>query len=111
MGFGNPGLSGGLLRKGVQLYIDVMFKIVSDPFYQCLIMMAFEETLGAYFLVLYILMAAKTHWLYWHALNWVIVAIECMLDPFLVTCYFGKPLHNSVQENFKHVLLNGCMFH
>ena len=111
VGFGNPDLFGSLLGKGVQLNIDGKFKIVPDPFYQCLIIMAFDETLGAYVPVLYILMTVKTHWLYWHALHWVIVAMKYRLDPFLVTRDFKKPLHNAVREQFKHILLNGCLLH
>ena len=87
------------------------FKIVPDPFYQCFIIMAFDETLGVYVPVLYILMTAKNHCLYWHELHWVVVDMKCRLDPFSFTCNFEKPLHNAVQEKFKHVLLNGWMFH
>ena len=111
VGFGNPGLFGSLLGKGFQLYIDGTFKIVPDPFYQCLIIMSFNKTLGVYVPMVYILMTAKTHWLYWHALHWVVVATKFRLDPFLVTCNFDKPSHNAVREQFKHVLLNGCLFH
>ena len=111
VGFGNPGLCGSLLGEIVQLYIYGTFKIIPYPFYQCLIIMAFGETLGVYVPVLYILMTVKTHWLYWYALHWVIVATELRLDPFLVTCDFDKPLHNAVREKSKHVLLNGCMLH
>ena len=111
VGFGNPCLLGSLLGKGVQLYIDGTFKIVPNPFYQCLIIMAFDETLGVYVPVLYILMTAKNQWLYWHALHWVIVSTRCRIDPFSITCDFEKPLHNAVREQFKHVILNGCLFH
>ena len=111
VGFGNPGLFGDLLGKGLKLYIDGTFKIVLDPFYQCLVVMAFDETFGVYIPVLYIMMNAKTHCLYWHALHWVIVATKCRLDPFSFTCDFEKPLHNAVLEQFRHVLLNGCLLH
>ena len=111
MGFRNPGLFGSLSGKGFELYIDGMFKIMPDPFYQCLIIMAFDETLGVYVPVLYILMNAKPHWLDWHAFHWFIIAMKCRLDPFSVTCDFEKTLHNAVREQFKHVLLNGCLFH
>ena len=87
---------GSLLGKGVQLYIDSTFNIVPDPFYQCLIVMAFDETLGVYVPVLYILITTKTHWLYWNALHCVIVAKMRRLDPFSVTFYFEKPSHNVV---------------
>ena len=60
VGFGNPGLFGSLLGKGVQLYIDGTFKIVPDPFYQCFVIIAFDETLGVYVPLLYIRMTAKT---------------------------------------------------
>ena len=93
-GVWESGLFGILLGRRVQLYIDGTLK--PDPFYQCLMIMAFNEKLGVYVPVLYILMTAKNHWLYWHDLHWVIVATKFRLDPFLVTCDFGKPLHNAV---------------
>ena len=102
---------GRLLGKGVQLYIDGKFNIVPDSFDQCLIIMAFEETLRVYVPVMYILMNVKTHCIYWHAVHWVIVATKCSLHPFSVTCNFEKPLYNAVREQFKHVILNGCLFH
>ena len=52
VGFGNSGLLGSLLDsllgKGVQLYIDGTFKIVPGPFYQCLVIMASDETLNIF---------------------------------------------------------------
>ena len=111
LGFGNPGLFRSLLGKGVQLYIDGTFKIVPDPFYQCLIIMAFDNIFGVYTPVLYILMTAKTYWLYWHALHWVIVSTKCRLGPFSVACNFDRPLHNAVREQCKNVIINGCVFH
>ena len=111
MGFRNQCLFGSLLWKWVQLYIDGTFKIVPDPFYQCLIIMTFDNTLGVYVPVLYILMTAKTQWIYWHSFHWVIVSTRCRLDPPSITCDFDKPLHNAVREKSKHVLLNGCLLH
>ena len=69
VGLGNPVILGSLVGKEVQLYIDGAFKIVPDTFYQCLKIMAFDETLGVYVHVLYILMTAKNHWLFYHALH------------------------------------------
>ena len=56
-------------------------------------------------------MTVKTQWLYLHALHWVIVSTRCRLDTFSFTCDFEKPLNNAVREQFKHVILNGCLFH
>ena len=69
-----------------------------------------DKTLWVYVPMMYILMTAKTHWLYCHALHWVIVYTQCMLDPFSVTYNFEKPFHVAVQEKFKRVILNGCLF-
>ena len=111
VGFENPGFFRSLLGKVVQLYIYGMFNIMPDPFYQCLIIMALDKTLGVYVLVLNILMTVKIHWLYFHALYLVIGSTKCRHDSFLVTCDFEKTFFNAVREKCKHVLLNGCLFH
>ena len=61
MGFGNTGLFLTILEKGVQLYIDGTFSIVTDPFDQFLVIMDFNEKLGVCVPMMYILMSAKTH--------------------------------------------------
>ena len=95
----------------VQVYIDGTFRIVPNPFYQCLIVIVFDVQTEIYVAIVYVLMTSKTESLYWHALHWIIVASNWKLDPFSVTCNFEKALHNAARLQFADSLLNGCLFH
>ena len=111
VGYGNPWLF-GLLNGRVQIYIDGTFRIVPHPFYQCLIIMVYDEQTDLYVPILYILMTAKTQILYYQALHYVICVSDWKLDPFSVTCDFEKALLSAVGEQFRgNTRINGCLFH
>ena len=110
VGYGNPSLF-GILKGKVQIYIDGTFRIVPSPFYQCLIIMCFDTRTEVYVPIMYILMTAKTQFLYYHALHYVICVSNWKLDPFTVTCDFEKALINAVREQFRQSVVNGCLFH
>ena len=59
MGFGNPYIV-NYLSNSKHLFIDATFAIAPKPFYQCLVVMSFEETLQIYIPILYILMTNKS---------------------------------------------------
>ena len=59
VGFGNPYLF-YYLTHAQSLYIDATFTVVPNPFYQCLVVMIFEESLQIYLPILYILMTNKS---------------------------------------------------
>ena len=108
--YGNPALF-GLMNGKVQLYIDGTFRIVPNPFYQCLIIMVFDVQTAVYVPVFYVLMSGKHETLYWHALHWIFVGSKWKLDPFSVTCDYERGLHNAVVRKFRDTMLNGCLFH
>jgi len=59
MGFGNPYLF-YYMTNSKHLFIDATFSIAPKPFYQCLVVMLFDETLQIYIPILYILMTNKS---------------------------------------------------
>ena len=110
VGWGNPSLF-GLLNGKINLFIDGTFKVTPHPFYQCLIIMAFDSSTQCYVPVCYVLMTSKTYFLYWHALHWVIVMSQHRLEPETVTCDFEKGLMKAIDQQFPRGKINGCLFH
>ena len=110
IGFGNPTLFGTLNGK-VNVQIDGTFKIVPNPFYQCLIIMVFDVQTSVYVPVIYVLMTGKSENMYWHALHWVYVCSNWKLDPFSVTCDFEAGLQKAVIGQFPDAILNDCLFY
>ena len=68
IGFGNPALF-RVLRGCKRLFIDGTFKFVPKPFYQCLILMVFDEQTDCYVPVFYVLLTSKTEQIYSQALH------------------------------------------
>ena len=67
MGFGNSYLFYYLTHAN-HLFIDATFSVAPKPFYQCLIVMIFYETLQIYIPILYILMTNKSKkWIEMHS--------------------------------------------
>jgi hypothetical protein len=100
LGFANPKLI-GLLNGDVQIYIDGTFKICPKPFYQCLIIMVFNEQTDSYVPIFYILLQGKTTFEYNMALHFVCVATNWKLQPSTVICDFEKGLHAAVRHTFQ----------
>ena len=87
IGFGNPSLS-RLLRGCKRMFINGTFKFLPKPFYQCLIIMVFDNQTDAYVPVFYILMTSKTQQVYSHVIRWLDATIICKISPSSITCDF-----------------------
>ena len=107
MGFGNPYLF-YYLSNSKHLFIDATFAIAPKPFYQCLVVMSFEETLQIYIPILYILMTNKSQKMYRNALEWVFKLSQRQIMPQTVTCDFELALINAIQGIFPYAKKNVC---
>ena len=110
MGFGNPSLF-RIFGGNKRVFIDGTFKIVPKPFYQCLIVMVFDEQTDKFVPVFYILLTSKKEQIYRHALYLVKSTVGSKINPASVTCDFEKALHNAVRMEFPTSIINGCLFH
>ena len=110
VGFENPYLF-YYLTNAQSLYIDATFTVVPNPFYQCLVVMIFEETLQIYIPILYILMTNKSKKMYRNALEWVFKLSGRRINPKTVTCDFKQALMNAVAGIFLFSKIIGCFFH
>ena len=110
MGFGNPYLF-YYFSNAKHLFIDATFAVVSKPFYQCLIVMIFDDTLQIYIPILYILMTNKSQKMYRNALEWIFKLSGRRINPQTVTCDFELALINAIQGIFPFSKINGCLFH
>ena len=91
--------------------IDGAFKFVPKPFYQCLIIMVFDDQTDAYVPVFSLLMTSKTEQVYSHAFLWLEATIDRKISPSTITCNFEIVLQNTISNNFPGVAINGCLFH
>ena len=87
VGFENPYLF-YYLTNAQSLYIDATFNVAPKPFYQCLVVMIFEETLQIYIPILYILTTNKSQKMYWNALEWKFKFSDRRINPKTVMCDF-----------------------
>ena len=110
VGFGNPYLF-YYLSHAQSLFIDATVSIAPKPFYQCLAMMIFEETLQIFLPILYILMTNKSQKMYRNALEWVFKLSNRRINPKTVTCDFEQALMNAVDGIFPFSKIIGCFFH
>ena len=110
-GWGNPGLFGVLKIPGVELFVDATFSSCPSQFYQCLIIMAFDNTTGVYVPILYILMTKKTEEHYLHAIHCLMVVSDYKLKPNSITCDFERALMNAFRTKFPNADMYGCLFH
>ena len=117
IGFANPLLFGILKSRSVQIFLEATFRCVPNPFYQCLILMAFCEHTAVYVPIYYVLMTSKKYMCYWRAFNQIIIDLDMKLNPFSVTFDFEPALMKAVEEQFcggglkQGAILNGCLFH
>ena len=110
IGFGNPYLF-YYLSNAKSLYIDATFSIAPKPFYQCLVVMIFEETLQIYLPILYILMTNKTQKMYRNALEWIFKLSRRRANPKTITCDFEQALLGAINGIFPYSKIIGCLFH
>ena len=110
MGFGNPYLF-YYFSHAQHLFIDATFSVAPKPFYQCLVVMIYDDTLQIYIPILYILMTNKSKKMYRNALEWVFKLSQRRVNPKTITCDFELALINAIQGIFPYAKINGCLFH
>ena len=92
------------------MFVDATFSCVPIPFYQCLIVMVFDQSLRIYIPVAYILMSGKTEECYWQAFNWLTLEVnDC--NPFCVGVDYERASFLMVGLHFPETRLIGCLFH
>ena len=100
-----------MLKGKTHLHVDGAFSIVPHPFYQLMVIMAFDNQTELCVPIMCVLMTGKMEELYWHALHWVFVASKWKMDPMTVTVDFELGLHNEIRDQFEDSDINGCLFH
>ena len=110
LGYGNPTLF-RCFGGNQKVFIDGTFRIVPKPFYQCLIVMVFDNQTDAYVPVFYILLTSKKEKVYDKALQQMNDAVGDKINPSSVTCDYERGLHNSISRAFPKAIINGCLFH
>ncbi|RLN96227.1 hypothetical protein BBJ28_00025031 [Nothophytophthora sp. Chile5] len=111
IGFAHPDLMRLMRYDGVTLFIDATFKVTPKPFYQTLIVMVYDRAHDLYLPCFYILMEAKDHWAYYHALQWIKVQCDQKCVPAVVVCDFESALQKAVRDHFPSCYIVGCLFH
>ena len=90
--------------------MDATFHCVPVMFYQCLIVMVYNQALGIYVPVLYILMSGKTKECYMQAFGYIKREVPGC-DPYCVGVDFERAFFTAVRFHFPKTLLIGCLFH
>ena len=110
IGFGNPALF-RIFGGNSKIFIDGTFKVCPKPFYQCLIIMVFDEQTDVFVPVFYVLLTSKNTQIYRHALHWIRSSVDHKMQPLTITCDFEKALHSAIKTEFPSARINGCLFH
>ena len=95
----------------VQMWVDGTFSCVPKPFYQCMIILVFDDVLEIYIPVAYILMTGKTDSCYYHAFQMLLTDCDGNIDPFCVGVDFEPAFFNNVGIFFENAFQAGCDFH
>lgn len=107
----HPDLLPILKRKKIDCFIDGTFRCVPKPFFQCIILMAFDDETELFVPIVYSLVQNKHEWTYWNFLNLVLIGTEMKFDPQTITMDFEKALQNAVKDQFPCANRIGCLFH
>lgn len=93
-------------------FIDCTFKSVPKPFYQCMIIMIYENATESYIPMFYVLMQSKYTGAYNAALYHCICHIgRNKFDAITVTCDFEQALITAINDNIENAVIIGCLFH
>jgi hypothetical protein len=80
-GFAHPERMGILKYPGISLYIDGTFKVCPKPYYQIVIVMAYEPNVDVYTPIFYVLSTVKCDWSYWNIFSWIKICCELKIAP------------------------------
>ncbi|OWY99627.1 LOW QUALITY PROTEIN: hypothetical protein PHMEG_00029342 [Phytophthora megakarya] len=110
VGWAHPALLKLVKYKRTTLFLDGTFRCVPQPFYQCVVMMVFDNATDLFVPVFYTLCTAKTQDTYWHLMEAVNVAADDKIEPFAF-CDFEEGLQAAAQVQFPDADIVGCYFH
>jgi hypothetical protein len=91
--------------------VDGTFKIASHPFYQVLIVMAYDQSISCYVPCVHALLAGKNEWIYLRGLSEIIMQLDYQWEPKAITCNFKIGLIKALKQEFPNVTINGHTFH
>ncbi|POM62950.1 LOW QUALITY PROTEIN: hypothetical protein PHPALM_27832 [Phytophthora palmivora] len=111
IGWAHPALIKLLKCKKTTLFLEGIFRCVPHPFYQCVVMMVFDNVTDLFVPVFYILCSAKTQDTYWHLMEAVNVAADDKIQSSMEVCDFEAGLQEAVQVQFPEADVVGCFFH
>jgi hypothetical protein len=110
MAWSNPELI-MTIRGKPDVFVDATFDCAPAPFYQCLILMVYDDQTGVYLPVVYILMTHKLEELYRHAFHMITVMSGWKFNPRSITYDFERAIINAAKVSFPNATANGCDFH
>ncbi len=111
MVFANPTLIPLLKFKKLDLFVDATFDCCPAPFYQCLIVMVFDDQTCLYVPVVYILMTHKNDELYCEAIARIPVLVDFKLDCHPFTSNFERALIDDLKRHLDTSQHVGCYFY
>ncbi|KAF1740716.1 hypothetical protein MXB_2501, partial [Myxobolus squamalis] len=80
-------------------------------FYQCLTLLTFDSATRLFITCMYVLMTAKTEYIYYSVLHELVVLLNYWLMPKIITADFEKALVSAVKHEFPWSQIIGCHFH
>ena len=91
--------------------VDCTFSCVPKPYYQFLIIMAFDSAYDVYVPCYYVLMSNKTERCYEEAFGLIIKDLDGKFKPDCIGIDFEHAFINTVRKCFPKALIVGCFFH
>ena len=107
----HPDLSYVLRRRSVSVFMDGTFRSAPHPFYQCVILVAYDDETDLYLPAVFGLLEGKTSWDYWHFLHQIFVMTGTKFAPSTFTCDFEAAMIQAVREQCPETKIVGCLFH
>jgi hypothetical protein len=111
IGWGHPELIFLLKNGPVNTFIDCTFKCVPQGFSQLMIVMVYSLAHDLYVPIYYILLQAKSHEVYYHALQQTINSSDWRFESKTITCDFEMALIKGIKEQFPDATYVLCNFH
>lgn len=100
VGWAHPALMFLFRHGAVNIFVDCTFKVVPAPFDQLMVLMIYSAAYNSYIPVFFVLLQGKSTFMYWNAINQIIVAAGWEVTVKSVTCDFEQALIRAIKEHF-----------